>query len=71
MVTENSVGSENTEVPIIRGIMVAITMSSLFVARFALVVSSVRTRAARQAEILVLRHQLSVFQRNAPRRLHL
>jgi hypothetical protein len=34
--TENLVRSENTEVPIIREIMVATTMSSLFVALFAL-----------------------------------
>jgi len=32
VVTENSVRSENTEVPITREIMVATTMSSLFVA---------------------------------------
>jgi len=68
--TENSVRSENTEVPIIREIMVATTMSSLFVALFALVASSFRTRAALQAEILALRHQLAVLQKNAPRRLH-
>jgi putative transposase len=55
VVTENSVRSENTGVPTIRGIMVATTMS----------------RAALQAEILALRHQLAVFQKNAPRRLHL
>jgi len=41
--TENSVRSENKEVPIIREIMVATTMSSLFVALFALVASSFRT----------------------------
>jgi len=71
VVTENSVRSENTEVPIIREIVVATTMSSLFVALFALVASSFRTRAALQAEILALRHQLAVFQNNAPRRLRL
>ena len=38
-------------------------MSSLFVALFALLASSFRTRAALQAEILALRHQLAVFQR--------
>ena len=69
MVTGNSVGSENKEVPINREIMVATTMSSLFVALFALVASSFRTRAALQAEILALRHQLAVLQKNAPRRL--
>ena len=46
-------------------------MSSLFVAVFALVASSFRTRAALQAEILALRHQLAVCQKNAPRRLRL
>ena len=71
MLTENSVRSENAEVPIIREIMVATTMSSLLVALFALVASSFRTRAALQAEILALRHQLAVFQKNAPGRLRL
>jgi hypothetical protein len=52
VVTENSVRSENTGVPTIREIMVATTMSSLFIALFALVASSFRTRAALQAEIL-------------------
>jgi len=69
VVADNSVLSENKEVPIIREIMVATTMSSLFVALFALVASSFRTRAALQAEILALRHQLAVLQKNAPRRL--
>src|ERR1700739_1168545 len=49
--------------------MVATTMSSLFVAFFALVASSFRTRAALQAETVALRHQLAVLQKNAPRRL--
>ena len=52
MVTENSVRSENTGGPIIRKIMVATTISSLFVALLALVASSFRTRATLQAEIL-------------------
>jgi hypothetical protein len=42
--TESLVRSENTEFPIIREIMVATTMSSLFVALFALLASSLRTR---------------------------
>jgi putative transposase len=46
-------------------------MSSLFVALFALVASSFRTRTALQAEILALRHQLAVIQKNAPPRLRL
>jgi hypothetical protein len=69
VLTENSVRSENTGVPTIREIMVATTMSTLFVALFAFAVSSCRPRAALQAEILALRHQLAVFQKNAPRRL--
>jgi hypothetical protein len=40
VVTENYVRSENKEVPINREIMVATTMSSLFVALFALLASS-------------------------------
>src|SRR5262249_60591069 len=47
------------------------TMSSLFVAFFALIASTFRTRAALQTEILALHHQLAVFQKNAPRRLRL
>jgi putative transposase len=46
-------------------------MSSLFVALFALVASSFRTRADLQVEILALRHQLAVFQKNSPHRLRL
>jgi putative transposase len=44
-------------------------MSSLFVALLAFAASTFRTRAALQAEILALRHQLAVFQKNAPSRL--
>src|SRR5260370_34936467 len=46
-------------------------MNSLVVALFALVASSFRTRASLHAEILALRHQLAVFQKNAPHRLRL
>jgi putative transposase len=46
-------------------------MNSLSVALFALVASSFRTRAALQVEIVALRHQLTVLQKNAPRRLRL
>jgi hypothetical protein len=38
-------------------------MSSLFVAFFALIASTFRTRAALQTEILALRHQLAVSKR--------
>ena len=56
VVTENSVRSEIKGVPISREIMVATTMSPLFVAFFALIASTFRTRAGLQAEILALRH---------------
>src|SRR6202162_1187998 len=46
-------------------------MSSLFVAFLSLVASSFLTRAALQAEILALRHQLTVLQKNAPPRSRL
>jgi putative transposase len=46
-------------------------MSSLFVAFFSLVASSFRPRAALQTEILALRHQLTVLEKNAPLRLRL
>ena len=69
--TENPVRSENTGVPTIREIIVGTTMNSPFVAFFALLASTFRTRAALQAEILALRHQLAVFQKNGPRRLRL
>ena len=46
-------------------------MNPTLVSLFALVVSRFRTRAALQAEVLALRHQLAVLQANAPRRLHL
>jgi hypothetical protein len=68
--TENSIRAENAEVPYIHE-MLAITMSALFVAIFAFVASSFRTRVALQSEILALRHQLAVLQKNAPRRLRL
>jgi hypothetical protein len=40
-------------------------MSPVFVALFALLASTFRTRAAQQAEIVALRHQSAVLQRNA------
>ena len=46
-------------------------MSSLFVVFLSLVASSFLTRSALQAEILALRHQLTVLQKNAPPRLRL
>ena len=46
-------------------------MSPVFVALRALLASTFQTRAALQAEIAALRHQIAVLQRSAPRRLHL
>ena len=64
VLTENSVRFENAEVPIVGEIMVATTMSSLFVA---LCSGSLQfPNPCCQAEILALRHQLAVLQKNAP-----
>src|SRR5258708_8598143 len=46
-------------------------MSPVFVALLALVASTFQTRAAQQAEIAALRHQIAVLQRSAPRRIRL
>jgi hypothetical protein len=51
--------------------MVASTMNSVLVALFALFASSFRDRAALQAKILALRHQLAVVHKIAPPRLRL
>ena len=47
------------------------TMTPFFIALLALVASTFRTRAAQQAEIVALRHQIAVLQQSAPRRLRL
>ena len=46
-------------------------MPALLIALFATVRSAVRSRLELEAEILALRHQLVVLQRQAPRRPHL
>ena len=46
-------------------------MSPVFVASLALLASTFQTRAAQQAEIVALRHQIAVLQRSSPRRLRL
>ena len=46
-------------------------MSPFFIALLALVSSTFRARAALQAEIVALRHQIAVLQQSAPRRLRL
>jgi hypothetical protein len=69
--TENSVQSENAELTTIRETIVISMGNSLLVALLSMIISSFRTRAALQAEILALRHQLAVLQANAPRHLRL
>ena len=46
-------------------------MNPVFIALLALLASTFRTRAALQAEIVALRHQIAVLQQSAPRRLRL
>jgi hypothetical protein len=46
-------------------------MNPVSIALFSLVASTFRSRAALQAEIAALRHQIAVLQRSAPRRLRL
>src|SRR4029450_12227083 len=43
-------------------------MSPVIIALFTLVASTFQTRAALQAEVAALRHQIAVLQRSAPRR---
>jgi hypothetical protein len=69
--TENFVRTDNTYVTTVCEIIIAFKMSPFFIALFALVGSTLQTRAAMQAEIVALRHQLAVLQRSAPRRLRL
>src|ERR1700746_1660930 len=69
VLSENSVRAGYAEVMILVEIRVPSTMNAVFVALFALVTSTFQNRAALHAEILALRHQLAVLQRNAPRRL--
>jgi hypothetical protein len=52
-------------------IIIVSTMTPFFIAFLALVTSTFRTRAAQQAEIVALRHQIAVLQQSAPRRLRL
>ena len=46
-------------------------MTPFFIALLALIASTFRTRAALQAEIVALRHQIAVLQQSVPRRLRL
>ena len=71
MDTENLVRTDNAYVTIVCEIIIAFKMSPVFIALVALVGSTFQTRAAMQAEIMALRHQLAVLQRSEPRRLRL
>ena len=71
MDTENFVRTDNAYVTTVCEIIIAFKMSPVFIALVALVGSTFQTRAAMQAEIMALRHQLAVLQRGAPRRLRL
>jgi hypothetical protein len=67
--TENPVRIENAGIRSVREIIMVSTMTPFFIALLALVASTFRTRAAQQAEIVALRHQIAVLQQSAPRRL--
>src|SRR5215510_10063150 len=69
--TENPVRIENAGFGSVREIIMVSTMTPFFIALLALVTSTFRTRAAQQAEIVALRHQIAVLQQSAPRRLRL
>jgi len=69
--TENSVRIENAGFRSVREIIIVSTMTSFFISLLALVASTFQTRAAQQAEIVALRHQIAVLQQSAPRRLRL
>ena len=69
--TENPVRIENARFRPVREIIIVSKMSPFFIALLALVSSTFRARAALQAEIVALRHQIAVLQQSAPRRLRL
>jgi hypothetical protein len=69
--TENFVRIESTNLTAVCEIIIVFTMSPVFIALLALAGSTFQTRAAQQAEIAALRHQIAVLQRSAPRRLRL
>src|SRR5215467_5605000 len=69
--TENPVRIENAGFRSVCEIIIVSTMTPFFIALLALVTSTFRTRAALQAEIVALRHQIAVLQQSAPRRLRL
>src|SRR5438132_2895987 len=69
--TENPVRIENAGFRSVREIIIVFKVSPFFIALLALVSSTFRARAALQAEIVALRHQIAVLQQSAPRRLRL
>jgi putative transposase len=69
--TENPVQIENAGFRSVREIIIVSTMTPFFIALLALIASTFQTRAAQQAEILALRHQIAVLQQSRPRRLRL
>jgi len=69
--TEIPVRIENASSRSVREIFIVSTTTPFFIALLALVSSTFRTRAAQQAEIVALRHQIAVLQQSAPRRLRL
>ena len=71
MDTENPVRIDNAGLRSVREIIIVSKMSPFFIALLALVASTFRTRAALQADIVALRHQIAVLQQSAPRRLRL
>ena len=71
MNTENPVRTENAGFRSVREIIIVSTMTPFFIALLALIASTIRTRAAQQAEIVALRHQIAVLQQSAPRCLPL
>ena len=71
VVAENSGRVENIDVRSFVRSIVVFTRSPVPVALRALVASTFQTRAAQQAEIAALRHQIAVLQRSSPRRLRL
>ena len=60
--TENPVRIENAGIRSVREIIIVSMMTPFFIALLALVASTFRTRAAQQAEIVALRHQIAVLQ---------
>ena len=70
-IPKNPSGLKMLVLATVREIIIVSTMSPFFIALLALVTFTFRIRAAQQAEIVALRHQIAVLQQSAPRRLRL